>query len=122
MLLNISSEEKQLYLVKLENILASKKLFLKHDFCMPKLAQEAGIPLYIISYVINSEVNVNFTDYINLMRIKYFTEKINDPVWKDLKLKEMSKASGFKCRTSCYRAFVKHFGMSPSQYLESYSK
>lgn len=120
MLLNISSEEKQLYLVKLENILASKKLFLKHDFCMPKLSQEAGIPLHIISYVINSELNVHFTEYINLMRIEYFTEKINDHEWKDLTVKQMSKASGFKSRTSCYRAFVKHFGISPSQYLESY--
>ena len=111
MQLIISSQERQLYLEKLENILASKKLFLEHDFCMPKLAQEAGIPLYIISYVINSELNLRFTEYINLMRIEYFTEKVNDPLWKDFTIKEMSEASGFKCRTTLYRAFAKHLAI-----------
>jgi AraC-like DNA-binding protein len=118
----MSSKESQLYVVKLESILTSKKLFLKQDFSMPELAQETGIPLHIISYVVNSELNLRFTDYINLKRIEYFKQKSKDPLWKDLTVKEMTENCGFKCRTTCYRAFVKHLQVTPAQYVESYKK
>lgn len=119
MVLKKISEDRQLYLVKLKDVLVSKKLFLKHDFCMPKLAEETGIPLYIISSVINSELKLRFSEYINLMRIEYFKVKIDDPLWKELTVQEMGKASGFKCRTTFYRAVARHLGTNPSQYVES---
>lgn len=122
MMFKISSKERQLYLVKLERLLASEKLFLKQDFSMPELAEETGIPLHIISYIVNLELNIRFTDYINLKRIEYFKEKLKGPLWRDLTVKEMAENSGFKCRTTCYRAFVKHLQVTPSQYVESYRK
>lgn len=122
MIFKISSKKRQLYLDKLESSLAGKKLFLKHDFSMPELAEQTGIPLHIISYVVNSELNFRFTDYINLKRIEYFKQKIKDPLWKDLTMTEMTKNSGFRCRTTCYRAFVKHLQVSPSQFVESHRK
>lgn len=113
-----SSESKQFYFAKLERILIAKKLYLKTDFSMPDLANETGIKLYIISYVINSQMNYNFNDYINLMRIQYFKEKINDIQWTGLFIEDMLLASGFKCRTTAYRAFKKHLSMSPSKYFK----
>lgn len=78
----LTSQEKEFYLTKVKSILASKKLFLKTDFSLPELAQETGIQLHMISYLVNSEINVHFNDYINLMRIEYFKEKINCTDWK----------------------------------------
>jgi AraC-like DNA-binding protein len=116
----LTSQEKEFYITKIKSILVSKKLFLKTDFSQPELAQETGIQIHTISYLINSEINVNFKDYINLMRIEYFKEKINCASWKNLPLKKMILASGFKSRTTCYRAFIKHVGIAPSEYLELY--
>ncbi|TDO97101.1 helix-turn-helix domain-containing protein [Flavobacterium sp. 245] len=115
----LTTKEKQVYLAKLEKTLRAKKLFLKNDFSMPDLARETGISLHVISYIINSQLNSRFTDYVNLRRIAYFKEKINDVQWKDLSVKEMMLASGFKCKTTCYRAFNKHVGLSPSEYLKA---
>lgn len=115
----LTLKEKQFYLTKIESILVSNKLFLKKDFSLPELATESGIPLHMISYLLNSEINLHFKDYINLKRIEYFKEKINCTEWKDLKLKKMILASGFKCRITCYRAFIKHVGIAPSEYLKS---
>jgi AraC-like DNA-binding protein len=115
----LTSKEKKVYLAKLDKTLAAKKLFLKNDFSMPDLARETGISLHVISYIINSQFNSRFTDYVNLKRIDYFKEKVNDVQWKDLSVMEMMLASGFKCRTTCYRAFTKHVGLSPSEYLKA---
>lgn len=116
-----SSESRQFYFAKLEHVLISKKLYLKRDFSMPDLADETGIQLYIISYVVNSQVNYNFKDYINLMRIEYFKGRVNDPQWKDLFIRDMLLASGFKSRTTGYRAFMKHLNMSPTDYYKLHS-
>lgn len=114
----LTPEKKVLYLNKLENIFASKELFLKKDLVIRDIADETGISVHHISNLINSEFNLHFQDYVNIKRIEYFREKINDPEWKDLSLEGMAWGSGFKSRTTCFRAFIKHTGKSPSEYFK----
>ncbi|WP_431243625.1 helix-turn-helix domain-containing protein [Flavobacterium sp. P21] len=85
---------------------------------MRDIADETGISVHHLSNLINSEFGLHFQDYVNLKRIEYFKEKINDPEWKDLSLEGMAWGSGFKSRTTCFRAFIKHTGKSPSEYFK----
>jgi len=114
----LTPEKKSQYLNQLENIFASKELFLKKDLVIRDISDETGISVHHISNLINSEFNLHFQDYVNLKRIEYFKEKINDPEWKDLSLEGMAWGSGFKSRTTCFRAFIKHTGKSPSEYFK----
>ncbi|MEP6804326.1 MAG: helix-turn-helix domain-containing protein [Flavobacterium sp.] len=114
----LTPEKKSLYLNKLDSIFASKELFLKKDLVIRDIADETGISVHHISNLINSEYNLHFQDYVNLKRIEYFKDKINDPEWKDLSLEGMAWGSGFKSRTTCFRAFIKHTGKSPSEYFK----
>jgi AraC-like DNA-binding protein len=114
----LTPEKKFLYLNKLDSIFASKELFLKKDLVIRDIADESGISVHHISNLINSEFNLHFQDYVNLKRIEYFKDKINDPEWKDLSLEGMAWGSGFKSRTTCFRAFIKHTGKSPSEYFK----
>lgn len=115
----LTTQEKQFYFSKIESIILSKKLFLKFNFSLPELVQETGMQLHMVSYLINFEIKHNFNDYINLMRIEYFKEKINCTEWNDLKLGKMMLASGFKSRTTYHRAFIKHLGVTPAEYIKS---
>ncbi|MBS7255070.1 helix-turn-helix domain-containing protein [Flavobacterium branchiicola] len=114
----LTDEKKQLYLSKLESIFALEELFLKKDLVIRDISNATGIPVHHISSLINSEFNLHFQDYVNLKRIEYFKEKINDPEWKELSLEGMAWGSGFKSRTTCFRAFIKHTGKSPSEYFK----
>jgi len=114
----LTAEKKQEYLAKLESIFIAKELFLKKDLVIRDIAEETGISVHHLSNLINSEFNLHFQDYVNLKRIEYFKEKINDPDWKDLSLEGMAWGSGFKSRTTCFRAFIKHTGKSPSEYFK----
>ncbi|MHC0439708.1 helix-turn-helix domain-containing protein [Flavobacterium sp. 3-210] len=115
---DLTVEKKQQYLIQLEEIFASRELFLKKDLVIRDIADETGISVHHLSNLINSEFNLHFQDYVNLKRIEYFKEKINDPEWKDLSLEGMAWGSGFKSRTTCFRAFLKHTGKSPSEYFK----
>lgn len=114
----LTDEKRQQYLDKLEYIFASEELFLKKDLVIRDIANATEIPVHHISSLINSEYNLHFQDYVNLKRIEYFKEKINDPEWKELSLEGMAWGSGFKSRTTCFRAFIKHTGKSPSEYFK----
>ena len=115
---DLTTEKKEEYLLKLESVFTSKKLFLKRDLVIRDISDETGISVHHLSSLINSELNLHFQDYVNLKRIIYFKEKINDPEWKDLSLEGMAWGSGFKSRTTCFRAFIKHTGKSPSEYFK----
>jgi AraC-like DNA-binding protein len=114
----LTQEKKEEYLLKLNNVFSCKKLFLKKDFVIRDLSDETGISVHNLSNLINSEFNLHFQDFVNLKRIEYFNQKINDPEWKDLSLEGMAWGAGFKSRTTCFRAFVKHTGKSPSEYFK----
>lgn len=114
----LTPEKKELYLTQLEGIFEEKKLFLKKDLVIRDIADETGISVHHISNLINSEFSLHFQDYVNLKRIEYFKEKINEPEWKDLSLEGMAWGCGFKSRTTCFRAFIKHTGKSPSEYFK----
>ncbi|MBE8724991.1 helix-turn-helix domain-containing protein [Flavobacterium hungaricum] len=115
----LTVEKKEDYLIKLDYVFNSKKLFLKKDFVIRDLSDETGISVHHLSNLINSEFGLHFQDYVNLKRIEYFKDKINDPEWKDLSLEGMAWGSGFKSRTTCFRAFIKHTGKSPSEYFKT---
>jgi hypothetical protein len=74
-LINLTTEQKRFYLDKIETTFSEKKLFLRGDFSLPDLVEETGIQLYILSYIINSEIKLNFKDYVNLMRVLYRKNK-----------------------------------------------
>jgi AraC-like DNA-binding protein len=114
----LTQEKKEEYLRKLDTVFSNKKLFLKKDFVIRDLSDETGISVHHLSNLINSEFNLHFQDFVNLKRIEYFNEKINDPEWKDLSLEGMAWGAGFKSRTTCFRAFIKHTGKSPSEYFK----
>ncbi|MDQ6532097.1 helix-turn-helix domain-containing protein [Flavobacterium sp. LHD-85] len=115
---NFESEKKYLYLARLENIFSKKKRFLRKDLTIRDVASEIGLSVNQLSNLINSELNASFHDYVNLKRIEYFKEKINSSKWEGLSLEGMAWASGFKSRTTCFRAFIKHTGKSPSEYFK----
>ena len=115
----LTTHEKQFYFAKIESVIASKKLFLKFNFSLPELVQETDMQLHLISHLINLEIKHHFNDYINLMRIEYFKEMINCTEWNDFQLEKMMLASGFKSRTTFHRAFIRHLGVTPSEYIKS---
>lgn len=110
-------QEKKDYLNKIEKVFTDKKLFLKKGLVIRDVSKQTRIATHCISFVINSQLNFRFQDYVNLKRIQYFEENLNNPEWQNLSYEAMALRSGFKSRTTFFRFFIKHTGKSPSQYI-----
>jgi YesN/AraC family two-component response regulator len=80
----LAPEQKQAYLADIERALTSRRLYLKSNFSLADLAEETGIKLHNLSYLINSEKGLSFSDYMHLWRIRHFKERLNDSEWKRL--------------------------------------
>jgi AraC-like DNA-binding protein len=70
-----------------------------------------------LSYLINTEYNLHFQDYINGQRLEFLIENFQNPEWQQLTLEGMAWEAGFKSRSTFFRAFVKFTGQSPSEYF-----
>jgi ligand-binding sensor domain-containing protein/AraC-like DNA-binding protein len=104
------------YIEKLQTFLKEKKPFLDPDITLPKLAEEIGISVNHLSYIINKNYKTNFNDFINEFRVAEAKIRLSDPRYKDLKIISIALEVGFNSKTTFNVIFKRKTGMTPSQY------
>ena len=92
------------------------------DFCarnfdrelsLSVLAEELHMSKYYISHLFGSRINMKFNDYINSLRVSAACRYL---AGTDKSITEISELVGFGTPRTFNRAFLKHFGKSPSNY------
>ncbi len=91
--------------------------FLKHDFCIHKLAESLQLSPTNTSRVINQVCGKTFRDFINGYRVKKACMHLKGDKMKLLTIEAIAFESGFHSRTACYNAFKKVMGVSPGEYI-----
>ena len=71
----------------------------------------------LLSAYLNGELNTTFYDYVNGYRVREACRLIDSGTRKTLA--EISELSGFNSLSTFNRAFSRHAGMSPSEYMKS---
>lgn len=104
-------------LAKLEKFEASDK-FVKKKYTLPQLAKELNTNGTYLSKVINETKQVNFSNYLNQLRIEYAIERItNDSRFREYTIKAIAEECGFKTQQSFSAAFYKKTGIKPSFFV-----
>ncbi|MEA9414894.1 MULTISPECIES: AraC family transcriptional regulator [unclassified Flavobacterium] len=111
-------QKRQEYLLALNEVVIKEKIFLNRNLVIRDLAKKTSIPVHQLSILINTQYNLRFQDYINSKRVSYFIDNFDH----NLTIEGMAWNSGFKSRTTCFRAFIKHTGKSPSGYIKFIKK
>ncbi|MEQ8925369.1 MAG: helix-turn-helix domain-containing protein [Fulvivirga sp.] len=102
---------------RVEKLMKSKKPFLNSGLQLQDLADELGYSGREISLVINQDLNKNFYDYINELRVSYASNLIiNQP---NLLIKEVMYDSGFSNKVTFNKIFRDKFGCTPSEFKNS---
>jgi len=107
------------YKVKVEGILIEKKSFLKINFTLEDLERESKISKHHLSQFFSTTYGMNFNTYINKLRVDYAKELV-EKRGIDISVSELGDECGFNSRTSFFRAFKKHEGISPSEYITNF--
>lgn len=98
---------------------AAPKLFIKPGLTVGEAARHIGIARSEFSRYLKAEVKLNFNEFVNKHRIEEAKRLMRSTDKSHLTLEAIGLESGFTSRSSFYRAFKKHHGGTPSEYLQA---
>jgi len=116
---SLSERDIARYKDKLINYLEQEKPYTDSDLKLQNLADHLGIPSYQLSQIINTELQQNFYDLINSLRISEATHILIDPAKQHVKIIDIAYGVGFKSKSTFNSAFKKYTQLTPTQFKKS---
>ncbi|SHJ20328.1 helix-turn-helix domain-containing protein [Aquimarina spongiae] len=105
---------------KLQNILRTmrtEKPYLNSDFSLATFARQLETNPSTLSNLLNNHLNTTFNDFTNKYRIEEVKDRLKTGALHNLTLESIAKDSGFKSKTTFYRAFYKFNTQTPKEYI-----
>lgn len=115
----ISEDKMKLLSQKLIHVLEKEHLYRNPNLTAAKLADKISITNHTLSQVINNELNDTFYNLINRMRVNDAVKKLNNNDLVHLSMEGIGIESGFKSKSSFYKAFKKFTNKTPSQFQKA---
>lgn len=104
------------YAIKIQQTLLETKSYLSPDFNLDTFATSVKIPKHHITQVFNLRLGTNFSQHVNLLRIKNAQQLMDQH--PEMKIEDVSFLSGFNTKASFNRNFKLVTGLTPTQYKE----
>ncbi|MDM1370811.1 helix-turn-helix domain-containing protein [Myroides marinus] len=81
-----------------------------------KLADCLKITAPELSYFFSNQLNTNFNQYINNIRLAKAKELLEKKQYQDVSVKDIGTEVGFSSNSSFYRTFKEKYNIAPSEY------
>jgi AraC-like DNA-binding protein len=114
----LSAERQQQIKQSLLARMASHRPYLDPLFSLSALGRQLGETPRYVSQVINTQLGMNFSDFVNGYRINEAKQQLAD-VASSRTVLEILFACGFSTKSNFNRAFKQQVGMTPSEYRKS---
>ncbi|WP_271781884.1 helix-turn-helix domain-containing protein [Aquimarina algiphila] len=106
------------YSPKVIEAMEIRKMFLNPNLSLQVLAKELNTTSGVISTVINSGFKMSFNDFVNRYRVEEVKNKLQSENLNQFTLLALAQDSGFKSKTTFYRAFQKFTLQTPKSYIK----
>jgi len=116
--LKISEEKSNEIRNSLIRYMTEEKPFLNPELKQADVAAVLNFSVHEISQVLNTQIQLNFSDFINSYRIEEVKERIACGKYTKYTVSAIAEQCGFNSKTTFYRAFKKSMGVSPSEYFK----
>jgi putative uncharacterized protein (fragment) len=114
-----SAEDKKLF-EELDRLVEEDKLFLDPNISRELLLNQLHISKNTFAQLIQAYSGTNFSGYINNKRLDYSIHLLKD--YKRYTIEAVATDSGFSNVRSFYRIFREKYGMTPSEYRNTFEK
>lgn len=105
--------------LKIEEILVTEKLYQNPELTLTDIAKKLNTNAAVISKAINQGFQMNFNDLINNYRIEAVKKRLEEGEQKKSTLLGIAFDCGFNSKATFNRAFKKHTGITPKEYLDT---
>lgn len=112
---NIKNEN----LIEFEKFIKEERNFLDANLSLESVAEKLNINKSYLSRLINSDLEKNFNDYINELRIEEAKTYLEQTEFENYTLLAIGLEAGFNSKTAFNSAFKKFTGVTPSEYKKS---
>lgn len=100
-------------------MITEQQLFLQPGFGRDELLHMTGINKNDLSSLLQDYAGAsNLSNYLNRLRIEYSVKLMKEN--KKFSIEAIAQEAGFNSRATFYRAFYKQFGMTPTEYINSF--
>lgn len=117
---HLAPEELDRLIHQIQEALEKDKLYLNDSLTLHDLASEISIGAKTLSGIINQEMGTTFYELVNSYRVESVKEKLKTNSYHKYSLLGIGQESGFKSKSSFYRIFRKHTGMTPAEYKKQF--
>jgi AraC-like DNA-binding protein len=104
---------------KIEFVLIQQKAHHNPNLKLGFLADQVQEPAYLVSQALNKYFGKSFYELVNELRIKEAEMKLKEFNIKKETIEGLALDVGFNSRAAFYRAFKKHTGKTPTEFLQS---
>ena len=93
--------------------------YLENSFNLRKFAKRLNTNTSYVSYIINKVKGKTFKEYYTSLRIKYLIKKLEeDKNYRKYTIKYLGEIIGYTNASAFTRAFKKHNGITPSEFIK----
>ena len=119
---NFESDYLQFVEQKVETSMEELQPYLQPDCNLAYLSKLTGLPVHHLAYYFRESKKQSFNDFRNEWRIKHAKNLIKEGKAKDLTLEAIGLLSGFSTRNTFFTAFKKVEKISPSAFVNQFTK
>ena len=116
--INLSKEERDRLVGELKRVMEKERLYLRRDLKIADVADRIGTSPYLLSYLFNQCLQVNYYDFVNDYRIAEFKRIVSTVDLSKYTLPALAEMCGFSSRASFFRSFKKVTGITPNEYIK----
>ncbi|SFS72082.1 AraC family transcriptional regulator [Sphingobacterium wenxiniae] len=114
----LTADQVSLFKERLLEMMKQDQPYLDPTINLPILAEQVGLSVHELSYVLNTGIGLSFYQFINGYRIRHARQLLENTANEDYSIYEISIRSGFNSKTTFYTAFKQEVGMTPKHYLQ----
>ncbi|WP_353778690.1 helix-turn-helix domain-containing protein [Winogradskyella sp. 3972H.M.0a.05] len=112
----ITIPTKNSIILKFEKLMKDEKAFLDSNLTLDDVAQKLQISTAHLSRSLNNELNISFTDYVNMLRVEEAKSYLTNSAFNNYTIVAIGLEAGFNSRSSFFNVFKKFTNQTPSAF------
>ena len=109
-------------LEQLEQYILGEAAYKNSTLTVSEIAHHLGTHSKAVSTIINSQFNMNFNDWVNKHRVMAVLRMFDQGFHEEQTILSIALECGFNSKSTFNRAFKKHTGTTPIQYLKNFTR